>query len=109
MCLPRMHHELLLGLARTVYIYILYMTVCMVISLLKIPYVHHIYIHTVYGRLHGDFPAKNTVCTLYIYIPYMAVCMVISLPKILYVHHIYTYRIWPCMVISLPYVHRIYL
>jgi len=48
-------------------VYTPYMTVCMVISLLKIPYVHRIYIYiygwpeaciyTVYDRMYGDFPA----------------------------------------------------
>jgi len=33
-----------------------YMTLYLVISLLQIPYVH-----TVYERMYGDFPAKNTI------------------------------------------------
>jgi len=52
---------------------------------------------TVYDRMYGDFPAKNTVCTPYmprvgqnrIYTPYMTVYLVISLPKIPYIHRIY--------------------
>jgi len=53
-----------------------YMTVCMVISLPKIPYVQTVYermygdfpcykyrTYTVYDLIFGDFPATNTVCT----------------------------------------------
>jgi hypothetical protein len=54
----------------------LYMTVYLMISLPKLPYVHRIciygwpesYIYTAYDRLYGDFPAKNTVCTPYMYL-----------------------------------------
>jgi len=55
-----------------------YMTVYLVISLPKIPYIHRIflyirfwptlYIYTVCDRIFGDFPAKNTVYTPYIII-----------------------------------------
>ena len=48
-------------------VYTPYMTVCMVISLLKIPYVHRIYIYiygwpeaciyNVYDSMYGNFPA----------------------------------------------------
>ena len=48
-------------------VYTPYMTVCMAISLLKIPYVHRIYVYiygwpearidTVYESMYGDFPA----------------------------------------------------
>jgi hypothetical protein len=56
-------------------IYAPYMTVYLVISLPKIPYIHRIYIwiwptlciYTVYGRIFGGFPDKNTVCTPYMY------------------------------------------
>jgi hypothetical protein len=43
-------------------IYAPYMAVYLVISPPKIPY-----IYTVYGRILGDFPAKNTVHTPYIH------------------------------------------
>ena len=55
------------------------MTEHMVISLPKIPY-----IYTVYDRMFGDFPAKNTI-----YTPYMTECMVISLPKIPYIYTVH--------------------
>ena len=57
-----------------------YMNVYLVISLSKITYTY-----TVYDRIFGDFPAKNTVFS-----PYMTVYLVISLPKIPYIHRIYT-------------------
>jgi hypothetical protein len=60
-----------LGLARTVYFH--RMTVCMVISLLRILYVHRIY------RV-----GKNRI-----YTPYMTVYLVISLPNIPYMRRIY--------------------
>ena len=53
------------------------MTAYLVISLPKIPYTQRIYIyiilasptyiHTVYDRMTGDFPAKSNVYTAYIY------------------------------------------
>jgi hypothetical protein len=55
------------------------MTVNLVISLPKTPY-----IHTVYDRKLGDFPAKNTT-----YTPYMTVDLVISLPKTPHIPRIY--------------------
>jgi len=38
-----------------------------------------IYTHTVYDRIFGDFPAKNTVYTPYIYI-YIYIYMVLANP-----------------------------
>jgi len=35
-----------------------------------------LYLHTVYDRMYGDFPAKNIVYTIYI-----VVCMVLANPS----------------------------
>jgi hypothetical protein len=56
------------------HVYAPYMTVYLVVSLPKTPYIHHIYrvlanptyMYTVYARMYGTSPAKNTVHTLYI-------------------------------------------
>ena len=78
-------------------VYTPYMTVYLVISLPTIPYIHRIWpyiwwfpcqkfrIYTVYDRIFGDFPVKNTV-----YTPYMTVYIWwFPCQK----HHIYT----PCI------------
>jgi len=59
------------------------MTVHLVISLPKIPYIHHIYI--------SGFGQNR------IYTQYMTVYLVISLPKIPYIHRIYIW-FWPTLV-----------
>ena len=46
-------------------VYTPYLTIPLVISLPKIPYIHRMY--TVYDRIIGDFTARNTVYTPYIY------------------------------------------
>jgi len=67
------------------------MTVYLVISLPKVPYINHIYmvlanpmytltrpdpyLNTVFGRAHGEFPAKNSV-----YAVIMCLCMVLVNP-----------------------------
>ena len=81
------------------------MTVCMVISLLKIPYIHLIYVWfwptlCTYG-IAGRENTKYTVIYRGVYIrrfgqycmytPYMTVYLVISLPKIPYIHRIYVW------------------
>jgi len=60
-----------------------YMTVYLVISLLKIPYIHRIYLWF-WLTLHVRRVGQNRTSA-----PYMTVCMVISLLRIPYVHHIY--------------------
>jgi hypothetical protein len=56
------------------------------------------YIHTVYGRIFGDFPAQNTVFKPYIYI---YIYMVLANPFHVHCHVWWCIRSCPALVVSI--------